>query len=67
MNSYDESGTGREEATQSASEDVPGILIADGGVGHAAEARRPRISAFIWGEREEVAPTLPFGRWRKAS
>lgn len=46
--------------------ELRGIVIADGGES-AAPARRPRIAAFIWAEREEAQPTLPFGRWKAAS
>ncbi len=45
--------------------DGPGILIADGR-GPSEETRAPRISAFIWAERESPAPTLPYGRWKRA-
>jgi hypothetical protein len=49
------------------SDDVPGIVIADGGVGHRAVHLRPRVRAFVYGEKLPSAPTLPFGRWKVAS
>ncbi len=48
-------------------EDYPGILIAaaDSATGAGRSSKEPRICAFIWGERTDRAPTLPFGRWRR--
>lgn len=43
---------------------VPGIVIADGGVGSRHAQELPRLRAFIYGERMPTAPTLPFGRWK---
>jgi hypothetical protein len=47
--------------------DVPGIVIQDGGQGHEAALKAPRVSAFIYGEKLPASPTLPFGRWKSAS
>ena len=46
---------------------APGILIADGGVGSLADRRHPRVVAFVYGEAMPASPTLPFGRWKRAS
>lgn len=46
-------------------EELRGIGMSGGPAG--ASDHRPRIAAFIWAEREDVPPTLPFGRWKKAS
>lgn len=45
--------------------EIRGIGIPGGSQGGTAP--RPRITAFIWAEREECRPTLPFGRWKAAS
>jgi hypothetical protein len=45
-------------------EDVPGIVILDGGIGSEAEMRPPRVEAFVYGETVPSAPILPFGRWK---
>lgn len=44
--------------------DVPGIVIADGGLGRLTQTRAPRLRAFIYGEELPSSPTLPFGRWK---
>lgn len=44
--------------------DLPGIVIADGSAGRQGPAEGPRLRAFIYGEEEPAAPTLPFGRWK---
>lgn len=47
--------------------DVPGIIIADGGLGSRNVLQGSRVRAFVYGERPTPSPTLPFGRWRHAS
>ena len=54
-------------ASEGGAGELRGIAIADGGKGAGATERPPRIAAFIWAERDESQPTLPFGRWRAAS
>ncbi len=39
---------------------IPGIVIRGPGV----PRRTPKASAFIYGLRADLAPVLPFGRWR---
>lgn len=46
---------------------APGIQIADGGMGTAAALTPPRLLAFVYGEELPRSPTLPFGRWKRAS
>jgi hypothetical protein len=48
-------------------DDVPGIVIQDGGAGHLAAQSGPRVRAFVYGESEPALPMLPFGRWKVAS
>ncbi|TVP74908.1 MAG: hypothetical protein EA352_09490 [Gemmatimonadales bacterium] len=48
-------------------DDVPGIVIQDGGRGLRASMRPPRVHAFVYGEKMPSVPTLPFGRWKAAS
>lgn len=43
---------------------VPGIVIADGGAACRVQPEGPRLRAFIYGEEQPAAPTLPFGRWK---
>lgn len=45
---------------------APGIVILDGGLG-ALALHQPRVVAFVYGEDLPRSPTLPFGRWKKAS
>lgn len=45
----------------------PGIVIADGGMGGRALLQAPRVRAFVYGEELPSSPTLPFGRWKRAS
>lgn len=52
-------------AGEDGSEEVRGIGMSGGGNGGGAP--RPRIAAFIWAEREDTPPTLPFGRWKAAT
>jgi len=40
--------------------DAAGIVIRD----RVEPARRPVITAFIWGGKVRPIPTLPFGRWK---
>ncbi len=47
--------------------DVPGIVIADGGLGLRNAGLMPRVRAFVYGEQMPASPTLPFGRWKAAS
>ncbi len=47
--------------------DVPGIVIADGGLASRLSGKNPRVEAFVYGERIPVVPTLPFGRWKVMS
>jgi hypothetical protein len=47
--------------------DVPGIVIADGGLACRLSGKSPRVEAFVYGERIPVVPTLPFGRWKIVS
>lgn len=56
-------GEGSGEETR----EVPGIIIADGGVGSRLSRQHPRVEAFVYGERIPPVPTLPFGRWKVAS
>lgn len=44
-----------------------GIVIAVGALGSCSRARSPLVRAFVYGEEVPNAPTLPFGRWKKAS
>ncbi len=46
---------------------VPGIVIADGGLGSQTESAGLRGSTFLYGEVVPEAPTLPFGRWKDPS
>jgi hypothetical protein len=48
-------------------DDVPGIVIQDGGAGLLAAQSGPRVRAFVYGESVPTLPTLPFGRWKVAS
>ena len=43
-----------------------GIVVMRGGAREAKE-RPPRIAAFIWGGKVRPTPTLPYGRWKRAS
>ena len=47
--------------------DVPGIVIAFGTTWEAAGPSVPALRAFVYGEKLPTSPTLPFGRWKKAS
>lgn len=60
-------GTPKRKRRGCASGDVPGIVIADGGVGSRLSGKNPRVRAFVYGERLPEIPTLPFGRWKVAS
>lgn len=44
-----------------------GIVIAVGVLSNCGRAHSPLVRAFVYGEEVPDAPTLPFGRWRKAS
>ncbi len=57
----------RDERIRRSRGDVPGIVIADGGVGSRLSGQHPRVRAFVYGERMPSNPTLPFGRWKAAS
>lgn len=47
--------------------DIPGIVIAFGATSEAAVPRVPALRAIVYGEKVPTSPTLPFGRWKKAS
>ena len=47
--------------------DALGIVIADGGLGNRTRWRSPLVRAFVYGEEPADSPTLPFGRWKRAS
>lgn len=53
-----------QEERECEARDVPGIVIADGGLASRLSGKNPRVEAFVYGERIPVAPTLPFGRWK---
>ena len=44
-----------------------GIVIADGRLRKRTGWRSPLVRAFVYGEEPADSPTLPFGRWKKAS
>lgn len=52
----------QEQGRIAAERDAVGIVVKDGG----EEAPRPRAVAFVWGVRVRPAPSLPYGRWKKA-
>lgn len=56
-----EGGPGAEETR------LTGIVIASGRKSGGADARAPRIAAFIWGGKVRPTPTLPYGRWKGAA
>ena len=55
----------RPPAGEDGSEEVRGIGVF--GATPGGSAPKPRIAAFIWAEREDTPPTLPYGRWKVAS
>ena len=55
------------EVSRESSGEVRGIVIAMGEVGGAGVSGRPRLEGFVYGEFLPKTPTLPFGRWKKAS
>jgi hypothetical protein len=54
---------GRGERT----DEVPGIVIAHGGWTPKTESLKAGLRAFVYGEKLPASPTLPFGRWKRAS
>lgn len=59
------SGEGHATARGRAAREVPGIVIAH--AGWRTGERTAGVRAFVYGERQPSTPTLPFGRWKKAS
>jgi hypothetical protein len=47
--------------------EVPGILITHGGWRTGADILSVGLRAFVYGEKLPASPTLPFGRWKRAS
>lgn len=53
--------TDRRSEAAKAGANAVGIVVQSG----AAEERRPRAVAFVYGGKVGQAPSLPYGRWKK--